>query len=61
MTHAPSPSANVAASGSWSALADRAYVMRRGRLVLEGTARELSSRIEEIGSIYLSGTETGAA
>ena len=37
--------------------ADRAYVMRRGGIVLEGTARELASRINEIETIYLSGVD----
>jgi branched-chain amino acid transport system ATP-binding protein len=39
------------------AYADRAYVMRRGRIVLEGSATDLSRRVEEIESIYLSATE----
>ena len=39
------------------AYADRAYVMRRGRLVLQGTARDLASRIDEIEESYLSGGE----
>jgi branched-chain amino acid transport system ATP-binding protein len=34
--------------------ADRAYVMRRGRIELSGTAAELSSRINEIEDQYLS-------
>jgi branched-chain amino acid transport system ATP-binding protein len=34
--------------------ADRAYVMRRGRIELSGTAAELSSRIGEIEDQYLS-------
>ncbi len=33
---------------------DRAYVLRRGRLVLEGTAEELRGRFAEIESSYLS-------
>ena len=37
--------------------ADRAYVMRRGRLVMEGSARDLASRIDEIESSYMSGAE----
>ena len=39
--------------------ADRAYVMRRGRLVLQGTASDLASRIDEIEETYLSGSEGG--
>jgi hypothetical protein len=31
--------------------------MRRGRIVLEGTATELASRIDEIESSYLTGAE----
>jgi branched-chain amino acid transport system ATP-binding protein len=34
--------------------ADRAYVMRRGRIELSGTATELRSRIDEIEDHYLS-------
>ena len=34
--------------------ADRAYVMRRGRIELSGTAAELSARISEIEDHYLS-------
>ena len=37
--------------------ADRAYVMRRGRVVMSGTAKELATRIDEIESSYLSGAE----
>lgn len=33
---------------------DRAYVLRRGQLVLEGTTTELLGRIDEIESMYLS-------
>jgi branched-chain amino acid transport system ATP-binding protein len=36
--------------------ADRAYVMRRGRIELSGTAAELRSRITEIEDHYLSST-----
>ncbi len=41
--------------------ADRAYVMRRGRLVLEGTASDLAARIDEIEESYLSGGEGGGS
>ncbi|MDQ1598367.1 MAG: hypothetical protein QOI70_1791, partial [Microbacteriaceae bacterium] len=34
--------------------ADRAYVMRRGRIELSGTATELRARINEIEDQYLS-------
>jgi branched-chain amino acid transport system ATP-binding protein len=33
---------------------DRAVVLRRGRLVLEGTREEMMSRLDEIESHYLS-------
>jgi branched-chain amino acid transport system ATP-binding protein len=33
--------------------ADRAYVLRRGRVVLSGTAAELAGRISEIEDSYL--------
>ena len=36
--------------------ADRAYVMRRGRVVLEGTASELGGRLQEIEDSYLTNT-----
>jgi branched-chain amino acid transport system ATP-binding protein len=36
------------------AFADRAYVMRRGRIELSGTAVELGARIREIEDKYLS-------
>jgi branched-chain amino acid transport system ATP-binding protein len=32
---------------------DRAYVLRRGRVVLEGTSADLRSRIREISDLYL--------
>lgn len=35
--------------------ADRVYVMRRGRIVLEGTAADLSTRITDIEQEYFSG------
>jgi branched-chain amino acid transport system ATP-binding protein len=37
------------------AVADRVYVLARGRVVLQGTTEELSSRVEEIEATYLSG------
>jgi branched-chain amino acid transport system ATP-binding protein len=40
-------------------LADRAYVLRRGRVVLEGTASDLRNRLDEIQAAYLAVT-TGA-
>jgi ABC-type branched-subunit amino acid transport system ATPase component len=33
--------------------ADRAYVLRRGRIALSGTATELAGRISEIEDSYL--------
>ena len=36
------------------AIADRGYIMQRGRIVMEGTARELSDRLEEVEGFYLS-------
>ncbi|WP_432841583.1 ABC transporter ATP-binding protein [Dactylosporangium sp. CA-092794] len=39
-------------------VADRAYVLRRGRVVMSGTASELAERLDEIESHYLSGLET---
>jgi branched-chain amino acid transport system ATP-binding protein len=35
--------------------ADRAYVMSRGRVAMEGTAEELQERMDEVTSTYLSG------
>jgi branched-chain amino acid transport system ATP-binding protein len=35
------------------AVADRAYVLRRGRVALEGTSAELGERLEEIERVYL--------
>ena len=40
--------------------ADRAYVMRRGRIEIEGTASDLAGRIDEIESSYLSTSEVPA-
>ena len=40
--------------------ADRAYVMRRGRLVLEGDAADLANRIDDIEQSYMSGSEAEA-
>jgi len=37
--------------------ADRAYVMRRGRIVEQGTAHDLAARIDEIEAIYLSSSD----
>lgn len=37
------------------AVADRAYVLRRGRVALEGPAAELRGRIDEIEASYLAG------
>jgi branched-chain amino acid transport system ATP-binding protein len=39
-------------------LADRGYVLRRGRVALEGTCAELESRIEELRTHYI--TRAGA-
>ena len=39
--------------------ADRAYVMRRGRIELSGTATEMRGRITEIEEQYLSGSTVG--
>ena len=35
-------------------IADRAYVLRRGRIVMSGTGAELLKRIDEVGESYLS-------
>ena len=37
-------------------IADRAYVLRRGRVVLEGTGLEMADRIHEIQDSYMSAT-----
>lgn len=42
--------------GKALAIADRVYVMRRGVIEIEGTGREMRSRIREIEATYLSGT-----
>jgi branched-chain amino acid transport system ATP-binding protein len=36
-------------------IADRVYMMQRGRIVMSGTAEELHGRIDEIEATYLSG------
>ena len=36
-------------------IADRVYVMQRGRIVMSGTADEVHGRIDEIEATYLSG------
>ena len=36
-------------------LADRVYVMQRGRIVMSGTGDEVRGRIDEIEATYLSG------
>jgi branched-chain amino acid transport system ATP-binding protein len=37
-------------------IADRVYVMQRGRIVMSGTGTEVHGRIDEIEATYLSGT-----
>ena len=37
-------------------IADRVYVMQRGRIVMSGTGEEVHGRIDEIEATYLSGT-----
>ena len=37
-------------------IADRVYVMDRGRIAISGTAVELRARVDEIQSSYLAGT-----
>jgi branched-chain amino acid transport system ATP-binding protein len=39
-------------------IADRVYVMQRGRIVLSGTASEVRGRIDEVEATYLSRKET---
>jgi len=41
-------------------VADRAYVLSHGRVVLEGDAKDLKGRISEIEQTYLAGSELGA-
>jgi len=48
--------ANVALS-----IADRAYVLQRGRVVLEGPARELRDRVSELRHTYLAAPESAQA
>jgi branched-chain amino acid transport system ATP-binding protein len=43
------------------AIADRAYVMDRGRIAMSGTAEELAPRVDEIQSAYLSGADAPSA
>jgi branched-chain amino acid transport system ATP-binding protein len=38
-------------------IADRVYVMDRGRISITGTAEELSKRVDEIQSSYLTGAD----
>jgi branched-chain amino acid transport system ATP-binding protein len=42
-------------------VADRAYVLSRGRVVLTGTSSELLDRIEEIERTYLASSELASA
>lgn len=39
-------------------IADRVYVMQRGRIVMSGTAEEVRGRIDEVEATYLSSKET---
>jgi branched-chain amino acid transport system ATP-binding protein len=39
-------------------IADRVYVMQRGRIVMSGTGEEVHGRIDEIEATYLSGART---
>ena len=43
------------------AIADRVYVMDRGRISMSGTAEELTPRVDEIQSSYLSGADAKPA
>ena len=40
-------------------IADRVYVMQRGRIVMSGTGDEVHGRIDEIEATYLSGPRGG--
>lgn len=40
------------------AVADRAYLMRRGQVVLEGTAAQLTQQMSDVEDMYLSGQNT---
>ncbi len=42
-------------------VADRVYLMERGRIVLSGDADEVAEHLDEIEASYLSGVEPGAA
>ena len=41
-------------------IADRVYVMQRGRIVMTGTAEEVRGRIDEVEATYLSRQGTRA-
>jgi branched-chain amino acid transport system ATP-binding protein len=41
-------------------IADRVYLMQRGRIVMTGTAEEVRGRIDEVEATYLSNQETPA-
>jgi branched-chain amino acid transport system ATP-binding protein len=38
------------------AIADRAYVMERGRIILSGTAAEVGGQLDKIEDAYLTGS-----
>ena len=42
-------------------MADRAYVLNRGKMALSGTGQELMARIDEIESTYLANAELEAS
>jgi branched-chain amino acid transport system ATP-binding protein len=42
-------------------IADRVYVMQRGRIVMSGTGEEVHGRIDEIEATYLSASRDGGA